>query len=128
MPNLEDCSNKVIGFIEAAREEALQSNMQEQMGSVVVVGGKICSVGHNYNERTMFYGDVYCSCHAEMDALHGFFSGRNKRELKGCLLQEQQAKRQCKQQAKRQCKQQAKRQCEQQAKRQCKQQAKCPCE
>ena len=66
---IDDCPDKVRKFVSIACENAENSVMKDRIGSVVTIGGKAVSSGYNNNERTVFDGESYCSCHSEMDAL-----------------------------------------------------------
>jgi pyrimidine deaminase RibD-like protein len=62
-------------FFEAALNEAQKSSMTNCHGCVIVIGGKVVSVGHN-TERTTMRNQQCCSVHAEMCALSHLLRGR----------------------------------------------------
>ena len=64
-----NCTAKDQKFVEMASVYAEESTMKDRIGSVVVVGGKFAGAGYNNTDRNVFDGDVYMSCHAEMEAM-----------------------------------------------------------
>jgi len=73
LQKIYDCPNKVSGFISLACYHASYSTQPHRIGSVVIIEGKPVSFGYNSSYFTKFNESIYCTCHAEMDALYRAF-------------------------------------------------------
>jgi deoxycytidylate deaminase len=64
-----EITNKWTKILDVVKTESESSNMSIKLGSVVIKGNKIVSLGSNINSRSRWRGETMPCLHAEMGAI-----------------------------------------------------------